>query len=467
LLLEVGIVVAVVNVTGLVRSPFLVALFVVTAIAGFAGGMTLVAWLACLAAMSLALPSLLVQSYRADLATTVQFGFLVILVGVVAGYSRSLVDSVHRGKDALSLRVKQLSELNNLLLGLHHTAERVSPEFEAQGAIDWTLERLEESLKPDMAAVFLCDTVNGSWNLAGTSGKALGDIELNPGRGLLGRAAQSRGPVMVENLDGGLGGGSRWGLYSPLRVRDELLGLLVAESATPPETPVDTGAFGEIAYATALAVDNAKWLKRIQTLAVEQERLRLARELHDHISQPMVYIGLELDRLVDQSSGRAVQKDLLSLRGDTRILVEEVREALVDLRTDVSEEQDVADVLSSYLERVRRRGKLAVSFQVQAETRLPILVEREFWRVAQEAVVNAEKHSMGTRVTVMWRCQDDGVLLEVTDDGIGMPSVLDGGGSSYGIVGMRERADAVGADLTISSEPGRGTAVRMRLRGAR
>ena len=112
----------------------------------------------------------------------------------------------------------------------------------------------------------------------------------------------------------------------------------------------------------------------------------------------------------------------MALRGDVRNLVEELRDALVDLRSDVSETQGVDHVLRSFLERVNRRNRLAVTLTAEADARLPLSVEREFWRVAQEAVMNAERHAHASNVVrplalqrrrgpargVRQRCRDDG-----------------------------------------------------------
>ena len=152
--------------------------------------------------------------------------------------------------------------------------------------------------------------------------------------------------------------------------------------------------------------------------------------------------------------------------GDVRNLVEELRDALVDLRSDVSETQGVDDVLRSFLERVKRRNRMAVTLTADAEARLPLSVEREFWRVAQEAVMNAERHAHASNVSVLWLCNADGALLEVSDNGVGISAGKAAGASSYGLLGMRERADSVGAQLDITSGPDRGTVVRMRMRVA-
>jgi signal transduction histidine kinase len=161
-----------------------------------------------------------------------------------------------------------------------------------------------------------------------------------------------------------------------------------------------------------------------------------------------------------------VQSDLVALRSDVRNLVEELRDALVDLRSDVSEAQGVDHVLRSFLERVNRRNRLAVTLTAEADARLPLSVEREFWRVAQEAVMNAERHAHASNVSVLWLCNADGALLEVSDNGVGMSAGKAAGASSYGLLGMRERADSVGAQLDITSGPERGTVVRMRMKVA-
>ena len=126
---------------------------------------------------------------------------------------------------------------------------------------------------------------------------------------------------------------------------------------------------GDLARAAALAIDNARWLERIHTLGMEQERTRLARELHDHIGQSVVYLGFELDRLVELNHGRAVQADLLELRGDLRDLVQELRDMLVDLRCDVTDSLDVEGVLRSFLERVNKRNRVEVTLVAEAEGR--------------------------------------------------------------------------------------------------
>ena len=139
---------------------------------------------------------------------------------------------------------------------------------------------------------------------------------------------------------------------------------------------------------------------------------------------------------------------------------------LVDLRCDVTDSQDVEGVLRSFLERVNKRNRVEVTLVAEAEGRMSLPVEREVWRVAREAVMNAERHARASHVSILWLCNGDGALLEVADDGVGLPAGKTSGTSGYGLVGMRERADSIGAQLEITSGPGKGTLVRMRVRAA-
>jgi signal transduction histidine kinase len=337
-----------------------------------------------------------------------------------------------------------------------------------EGSARWALDRLDEMFSPDVAAVVLLDPTTRSWHVAAGNGVRTCSPE-NPielPRPLYG-AAHGTEPVVLEDLNQGLNYRSRWGLYCPMHARDEIVGVLAIEGAdrNPPGS-TERRRISDLARAAALAIDNARWLERIHTLGMEQERTRLARELHDHIGQSVVYLGFEIDRLVELNHGRAVQADLLALRGDLRDLVGELRDMLVDLRTDVTDAQDVEGVLQSFLERVNKRHRVEVTLVADAENRMPLTVEREVWRVAREAVMNAERHSRAAHVSILWLCNDEGALLEVADDGVGLPAGKTSGESGYGLVGMRERADSIGAQLEITSGPGKGTLIRMKMKAA-
>ena len=119
--------------------------------------------------------------------------------------------------------------------------------------------------------------------------------------------------------------------------------------------------------------------------------------------------------------------------------------------------------LELFVARIRDRNDFEVSIRSDERARLPVPQERELFRIAQEALVNVERHAHARNVTVTWRCDADGAELVVADDGDGFPVGRSGRLDSYGLVGMRERAAAIGARLEVESAPGQGTRIRCRV----
>ena len=107
------------------------------------------------------------------------------------------------------------------------------------------------------------------------------------------------------------------------------------------------------------------WFGRLRTVGAEEERTRIARDLHDRVAQALAYLAFELDRIVDLSTRQPVNVELDNLRHDVRRVVTEVRDTLYDLRTDVSDSQGLGDTMEAFLERVRVRSHLTVRFDQQ------------------------------------------------------------------------------------------------------
>jgi signal transduction histidine kinase len=276
-------------------------------------------------------------------------------------------------------------------------------------------------------------------------------------------------PVLVDRLmpdQPGVAVEMSSGLYAPLLARDTVLGLIALEHHDTHHFKLrDQELMHGFMEPAALAIDNARWFARLRTVGADEERTRIARDLHDRIGQSLAYLAFELDRIVKTNSkGDDVTKHLDRLRTDVRGVIGEVRDTLYDLRTDVTDEHDLAQTLRDFLDRVQARSDLDIRLDAQASGRLPLLQERELWRVAQEAVTNVERHAHATKVAVTWRCDGERGVLIVADDGVGFPSGRVGRLDSYGIIGMRERAASIGAALDISSEVGVGTTIRCEIR---
>ena len=226
-----------------------------------------------------------------------------------------------------------------------------------------------------------------------------------------------------------------------LRARGEVVGAVTVDRAL---TPSEQSVLDRVAAQAGLAIDNARRLSHLRSIAVYAERARIARELHDQLGQDLAGLGFLVD----------AQADHAELRAAVAGVVRRLRDTLADLRDD---DADLVGSLRCFLDRVSERSGLHTVLDAHPG-HMPPGVERELLRIAQEAVVNAERHSGANEVSVRL---NEGVI-EVHDDGIGLttPARLDG---HYGLVGMRERAEAIGGSLEIESVPGLGTTVRCRV----
>lgn len=221
-----------------------------------------------------------------------------------------------------------------------------------------------------------------------------------------------------------------------------------------------TGANDQLAE---LVAGDARLFAALRCSGAEQERHRIARNLHDDVGQDLACLALTLDQVwigLGRDGSGQVRDEVDTLRREARRIIGRVRETMADLRTDVTPERDLVETLQRFAARVTARSGMTVSVDA-GPGRLPVAREREVWRIAQEAIVNAEHHAQAGRVDVHWWPGPGPALLEVRDDGVGLDRSGPAGGA--GLVAMGERAAALGAALDIEPGPSGGTVVRCRL----
>ena len=472
LLADVALHAVAVTSTGYWNSPFVFCLLTGVIAAGFARGFNFAINVAVAASLAVGVPFYVHYHRRPgfDLQSTAQWGIELVLVAIVAGYTRRLFGEAERRHFLALDRVSRLTEANSLLFALHRIAQALPASLDLDEALNSTLDQLRDLVSFDVAAVLLRDESTGGLVPGITHGFKLAPTleqdRLPPA--VLSASLRSH-PTSVPNL--ALGGGPGLGLltfsaiYAPLRARGTPVGLIAVEHRDVGHfTSRDVEVLEGFVEPAALAIDNARWFSRLRTIGADEERTRIARDLHDRLGQSLAYLAFELDRILKRpGTESAIHQDLERLRKDVRGVVTEMRETLYDLRTDVSEQQGLVETVESFLSRVEARAALKANFRHHSTRRLPLPQERELWRIAQEAITNVERHAEAIHLSVTWHCDGKGALLSVLDDGRGFPERRAGRMDSYGIIGMRERADAIGARLEIDSTPGQGTAVRCRL----
>ncbi len=221
------------------------------------------------------------------------------------------------------------------------------------------------------------------------------------------------------------------------------------------------------------------------TLAQEEERRRIARELHDGLGPSLAAIGnrLRASRAIVRSDPAQAERELEELEWGLRDHVREIRELIHDLRPPALDQLGLAEAVRQYAERLARDAGVQIAVRTEGDLALDPLTEVTVFRVAQECLSNVHKHAGAQRVDVRLARTADSVTLAVEDDGRGFDcetagmagaardggagSGADGGtgdvGSGLGLLGMRERAELLGGELEIRSTRGAGSRVVLRL----
>lgn len=200
----------------------------------------------------------------------------------------------------------------------------------------------------------------------------------------------------------------------------------------------------------------------------EEERTRIATELHDGPIQRLTAVGYQLEEAsLTLSAGNPYVDELLSLaQRNLYAEISELRGLMATLRPPVLDELGLALALADQLDAFERRTGIMCFLDSDRETRLEPEIETVLYRVAQESLINVAKHSRAHHVWVYLRTDDDRADMQVRDDGIGFdPASVNGltGRGHFGLASMRERVEIAGGRYRLLSSPGGGTAVRVRL----
>ena len=259
--------------------------------------------------------------------------------------------------------------------------------------------------------------------------------------------------------------GTTAGLYVPLIVRDEAIGVIAAHdklSAPGMHFGDEDRRLAEIfADRAAVAVDLSRRvaqdaLRRVVT-AQELERRRLARELHDETGQALTSILLGLRTVEEAKTGEDARAAAGSLRELVLSTLQDVRRLAVELRPKALDDFGLVPALERLTSTFEEQTGIDVEFQTMLpDERLPAEIETTLYRIVQEALTNIVKHARAERISVLLTRKDGSVSAVIEDDGSGFDpaNTRDGG---LGLVGMRERVALVGGRISIESALGAGT----------
>ena len=401
-------------------------------------------------------------------------------------------------------------ELEDQILRRHHhlhALNRISSAtsglWDLDAILDIALDTVLEIVNATTGGILLFREQNRKLSYRvyrGLSAKYVEQMEMSLGEGVAGRVAQTGAPIVLEDISRdtraahpdlvsteGLGGF----ISVPLKAKDRVVGVMNIASHIPGQFSADDMyLLNSIGCQLGTAIEQATLYQRLelgreryQTLlqhaltAQEEERKRIARELHDETSQALTSLTLNLQAAITKAETDGVAgadfigklQKIQSLAVHTQ---NEISKLMKELRPTLLDELGLPASISRYAKDSLESLGTKVSTEFEGvEERLPTEVEVTLFRVAQGTIGNILEHAEAKNVSISLECNDSECMLNINDDGRGFDvskiTRVDKGGRGAGLFTMKERVRLVGGECNIRSQPGKGTriAVRVPLKG--
>lgn len=393
-------------------------------------------------------------------------------------------------------RTAQLTALNTMAERRRAVAEglrEILTVLNSRQSLDETLDYIASQacrlLGSDAAAIFRLQeqadllTIQAA---CGLEADYMAAMSIPLGQGVVGRALATHQPVARPDTRAILAAYDRAGYVPPASEGTQVQRLLATFGAVLAAPLVikdaDYGAmafyyrepraFSEeeaqlalgIGNQAALAIESARLRQQAEAAAALAERSRLARELHDSVTQSLYSVTLYAEaaaRLLTAGETTRAAEHLRSLRDTSQDALREMRLLIFELRPPALEKIGLVEALRTRLKAVEGRGGMVADLRVEGIENLPLAVQQELYQIAQEALNNVLRHAHAQHVTVSLAFGADFTRLEVTDDGVGFDLAVAQEGGGQGLRSLRERAQRIGAKLFIESMFGKGTTVRV------
>lgn len=413
-------------------------------------------------------------------------------VGRLASAFNAMTDDLSRSRLEIEKFHQEILRRSQELSTLNAVAASVSQSLDLKTVMDAALDNVLTLMRADAGGILLWDereTVLRYRSYRGLSDEFVAAIAgLRPGEGIAGRVAASGEPIVVEDIavDERVTREvvRRSGLHAfasiPLRAKEQIVGVMnVARRDRHRFDERDVQLLLAIGHQVGVAVENARlWeelkqkeqarselLKKVIS-AQEEERQRIARELHDEMAQGLTALIMGLGRLEQAvpEMPAATAGLIESVKAFASRALADTRRLIVDLRPPVLDDLGLIPAVRTLAESRLEEQGIAVSIEADGlDEGLPAHFKVTVFRVLQEAIINCARHSQAKTVRICMKADSECFRAVVEDDGIGFdPSLIRqraNGKASLGLLGMKERASLLGGTLDVRSSPGHGTTV--------
>jgi signal transduction histidine kinase len=380
-------------------------------------------------------------------------GDAILMTVVVLALSAALSGAAYRRIDALgatlAARNRELEERAASAAALRRVSVAITALADVHEVLEAVVGHARTLLGADVAVLLLADA-DGSLRHAAGSGRpdavdATGRLPAADGDEL-GRFLPSE--LLVSRL------------VAPLQRGRETVGLLAVGSRRPRPFDVDdVETLASLADQAAIAIEHGRLEDQLRDVAVETERERIAREMHDGLAQVLGYVNTK-SQAVEQllAAGRIAdaREQLTELGAAARSLYVDVREAILGLRSPITPGLGLVGAIEDYSIRFAEASKIQVSVDATPAARAVSLghgVDAHVFRIVQESLTNVRKHAGASRVAIRLGRVDDELEVELADDGRGFEAstATNGEWPRYGMAAMHERAAAIGARIVLST----------------
>jgi len=391
---------------------------------------------------------------------------------------------------------QRILEANRNLLALNAIADTVSQSLALDTILNSALDKVLELMKGNTGGILLLD--NDTQTLSYLVYRGLseefveGMAKLKLGEGIAGLVAQRGEPIYVDNISEDprvtrsvvVTEGLRAFASVPLVSKGRVLGVMnVASHTLQRFAPEDIQLLSSISNQIAVAIENAKLYEELQRkeemrgellhLVIstqEEERRRIARGLHDEISQALTSLAVNLEAVADalpldtdelKARLKKIQSIAIKTLDETHKVIWELRPTLLD---DLGLIAAVESYVETHLETAGVRAHLETA---GPERRMSTKVETAIFRIIQEAVTNIVRHASAESASISIEFEEDSIAVHIEDDGRGfdldeaMRSTREGRG--LGLLSMKERAELLGGILNIKAQPGQGTQIDLKI----
>ncbi len=410
-------------------------------------------------------------------------GLIILVLALIAlGVYRMRVKSVESRSRQLEKMVEErtfsLEERTRELETLYQADEDLYRNLQLDQVLQSLLDAAVNILDADKGALMVWNEAHDRLVARATHGfdpSNVSKLSFAPGQGVTGSVALCGEPIIVLDVDADArvtreiveSEHIQSFIQVPIKVGGEVFGVFSVDYIHPhPIAAQEKRLLISLAQRAALAIQNAQIYEKTQERAIAEERSRLARDLHDAVTQTLFSASLIAEALPvawdnDPQEGRTLLQELRSL---SRGALAEMRTLLLELRPSVLVDANMSDLLRQLAEAASGREGIPVTVKMKGSCCLSQDVHIAVYRIAQEAINNVVRHARAAHVSISLDCEpgENGatrcLTLKVEDDGCGFdPHIIQR--NHLGLQNMSERAQAIGARLTIQSSPGLGTAV--------